>query len=146
MGAALPLVRSLYTWSMHSEMWLYALLNNSVLKVGELQDSCHQQDAMGEPVPPLLYIVESISCVFGIFTGFLSLLFCLGELDLDIIKPKQRVVSVLARVKLIRKTCRSMAFIFGVIRSISALSFAMDASNSPSTSLEGFCVDARAAT
>jgi hypothetical protein len=103
MGAALPLVRSLYTWSMHSEMWLYALLNSSVLKVGELQDLCHQQDAMGESVPPLLYIVECISCVFRIFTGFVSLLFCFGELDLDIIKPKQRVVSVLARIKLIRK-------------------------------------------
>ena len=103
MGAALPLVRSLYTWSMRSEMWLYALLNNSVLNAGELQDSCHQQDAIGESVPPLLYIVERISCVFRIFTGLVSLLFCLRELDLDIIKPKQRVVSVLARVKLIKK-------------------------------------------
>ena len=84
-------------------MWLYALLNNSVLNVGELQGSCHQQDAMGESVPPLLYIVERISCVFRIFPGLLSLLFCLGELDLDTIKPKQRVVSVLARVKLIKK-------------------------------------------
>lgn len=84
---------------MHSEMWLYALLNSSVLNVGELQDSCHQQHAIGEPVPPLFYIVECISCVFRIFTGFISLLFCLCELDLDIIKPKQRVVSVLARSK-----------------------------------------------
>jgi len=103
MGAALPLVRSLYTWSMRSEMWLYALLNSSVLNVGELRDSCHQQDAINELVPPLLYIVERISCVFRIFTGLLSFLFCLGELDLDIIKPKQRGVSVLATVKLIKK-------------------------------------------
>ena len=103
MGAALPLVRSLYTWSMRSEMWLYALLNNSVLNVGGLQDSCHQRDAISELVPPLLYIVERISCVLRIFTGLLSFLFCLGELDLDIIKPKQRGVSVLATVKLIKK-------------------------------------------
>jgi hypothetical protein len=35
-----------------------------------------------------------------------------------------------------QKMYRSIAFMFGVIRSISALSFAMDASNSPSTSPE----------
>lgn len=86
---------------MHSDMWLYALLNSSVLNVSELQDSCHQQDAMGESVPPLLYIVERISCVFRVFTGLVSLLFCLSELDLDIIKPKERIVSVLARGNLI---------------------------------------------
>jgi hypothetical protein len=86
---------------MHSDMWLYALLNSSVLHVSELQDPCHQQDAMGESVPPLLYIVERISCVFRVFTGLVSLLLCLGELDLDIIKSKKRVVSVLARGNLI---------------------------------------------
>ena len=90
MGAALPLVRSLYTWSMRSEMWLYALLNNSVLRISELQDSCHGRDVIGKPVPSLLYIIERISCVFRIFTGLLGLLFCLSELDLDVIKPKQR--------------------------------------------------------
>jgi hypothetical protein len=56
---------------------------------------------MGESVPPLLYIVERISCVFRVFTGLVSLLFCLSELDLDIIKPKERIVSVLARGNLI---------------------------------------------
>lgn len=34
-----------------------------------------------------------------------------------------------------------MAFMLGVIRSISALSFAIEASSSPSTSLGEFCVD-----
>ena len=101
---------------------------------------------MGKSVPPLLYIVERISCVFRVFTGLISLLFCLGELDLDIIKPKEIFVSVLARGILIKKTCRSIAFIFGVIRSISALSFAIDASNSPSASREGFCIDVRETT
>jgi hypothetical protein len=91
MGAAFPLVKSLYTWSMRSEMWLYALLNNSVLRISELQDSCHRQDVIGEPIPSLLYIIERISCVFRIFTSLVGLLFCLGELDLDIVKPKQRL-------------------------------------------------------
>jgi len=91
MGAALPLVKSLYTWSMRSEMWLYALLNNPVLRISERQDSCHRQDLMGEPIPSLLYITERISCVFRIFTGLLGILFCISELDLDIIKPKQRL-------------------------------------------------------
>ena len=87
MGAALPLVRSLYTWSIRSEMWLYALLNNSVLRVGELQDSWYGQDVMGEPVPSLFYIVERISCAFRIFTSLLGLLLCLSEFHLDIVEP-----------------------------------------------------------
>jgi hypothetical protein len=91
MGAALPLVKSLYIWSMRSEMWLYALLNNSVLRMSKLQDSYHRQDAMGAPITSLLYITERISCVFRILTGLLGILFCLGELALDIIKPKQRL-------------------------------------------------------
>ena len=45
---------------------------------------------MGAPIPSLLYITERISCVFGIFTGLLGILLCLGELVLDITKPKQR--------------------------------------------------------
>ena len=53
MGAALPLVKSLYIWSMRSEMWLYALLNNSVLRISELQDSCHRQDVRAHTVAAL---------------------------------------------------------------------------------------------
>jgi hypothetical protein len=98
MGAALPLVRSLYTWSIRSEMWLYALLNNSVLRISELQDLCHQEDVMGEPIPSLPYIIKRIPCASRIFTSLLCLLFCLSELNLDVIKPRQQL-SAIARVK-----------------------------------------------
>jgi hypothetical protein len=138
MGAALPLVRSLYTWSMRSEMWLYALLNNSVLREIRLTLKFVKK----KTIPPLFHIVERIPRVFGVFASFLSLFFRISKLILDIIEPKHRVVS-LPKISS-KKTCRSMAFMLGVIRSISALSFVIEASNSPSTSPEGFCVDAEA--
>jgi hypothetical protein len=76
-------------------MWLYALLNNSVLRENRLtSEFCKKKKA----IPPVFHIVERIPRAFGVFSGFLSLFFRIGELTLDIIEPKHRAVSAQKKI------------------------------------------------
>jgi hypothetical protein len=94
-------------------------------------------------LPPLFHVVERVSCIFRVFASLLGFLLRLCKLSLNVIEPRWRAVSLQYQGKQKPKTYRSIAFMFGVIRSISALSFATDASNSPRVSPEESCSENR---